>query len=84
MENIVKRIALNREFTAEFELHPIYHPNGIDYDVSVTDMQGQPWHFRMKKDRYGNWKVLNAPQVPDWILDIEPELQKAVEDTPQR
>jgi hypothetical protein len=46
-------------------------------------MNGHSWLFRMKKDRYEHWKILNAPQVPDWILDLEPELERAVQETPE-
>jgi hypothetical protein len=40
-------------------------------------MEDQAWAFNMVlKDL--EWKIINAPQVPCWIVDVENQLQEII------
>jgi hypothetical protein len=61
-----------------FEFSKVVSPLGDKYFVNVFDQQFQLSSFEVKEKDRGNWKiVLPAPQ---WILDIQDIIIRAIED----
>jgi hypothetical protein len=77
MHDFTKRILISKGFTAEFLFNHIFTFNGVRYYVSVTDGKGQTLGFNMEK-KYGRWKIIDAPKVPGWIMNIEEQLEDAI------
>lgn len=61
----------------EFSFKRIHTPNGLPYYVSVIDTNGEVFSFNMKEDT-GRWKIINAPKVPDWIIELEKQLANQI------
>lgn len=61
----------------EFSFKRIHTPNGLRYYVSVIDTNGEVFSFNMKEDT-GRWKIINAPKVPDWIIELEKQLANQI------
>ena len=79
MQTFSTRVTVEPEFDTAFYFTKIYTIQGIRFHVSVTDIEDQTWAFSMVlKDL--KWKIINAPQVPSWIMDIEKELHEIILD----
>jgi hypothetical protein len=71
------RIQITEEFNPEFSFNRIYTVNGVRYYISVFDRKQQAYYFNMQSQ--GNqWKIINAPKLPNWILNAERELESAI------
>jgi hypothetical protein len=61
----------------EFSFKRIHTPNGLRYHVSVNDTNGNDFSFNMKEE-IDRWKIINAPKVPDWIIELEKQLSNQI------
>jgi hypothetical protein len=77
MPNFTKRILVRDKFNPEFLFNRIYTVDGVRYHVSVMDADRHVFAFNME-EKYGRWKIINAPKIPDWIMNIEKELEDAI------
>jgi hypothetical protein len=51
------------------------------YYISVSNEEKLSYLFQMdQSDSSGNWKIIDAPQVPAWIHKLETELAQAIID----
>ena len=55
-----------------FEFIKINKVEHADYFITLN-VKKENISFRMRK-RSENWKIVDAPKVPDWIMDIESQL----------
>jgi hypothetical protein len=62
--------------TPDFHFHKIYTVSGVRYHVTVI-RDGELYHFSMAENGSG-WKIINAPQLPQWILDIEKQIEAII------
>lgn len=72
-----KKIAIESNFAPEFFFNRIYTAGGIHFHVAVIDKAGNFCHFTMA-EKEGKWKIVNAPQPPEWIMKIEAALDKII------
>ena len=79
MQTFSKRIAVEPGFEPAFFFTKIHTVQGVRFHVSVIDMEGHAWAFNMLLKNL-EWKIINAPQVPSWIMDIENQLQEIILD----
>jgi hypothetical protein len=77
MQNFSKRILIENGFNPEFFFNRMYTVNGINYHVSVVDRYRQAYFFNMEQTS-DRWRIVNAPKVPDWIMNIEKKLEEAI------
>jgi hypothetical protein len=77
MRNFTKSIAVKQDFTPEFSFNCIHTVNGIHYYVYEKDKYGQTLAFNME-ERNSEWKIVDAPKVPDWVINIEGQLGRAI------
>ena len=77
MQTFSTRITVEPEFDPPFCFTKIYTLQGVRFHVSVTDIEDQTWAFNMVLKNL-EWKIVNAPLVPCWILDIEQRLQEII------
>ena len=77
MQTFTTHVTVEPEFDTAFYFTKIYTVQGVRFHVSVTDMEDQTWAFNMVL-RDLEWKIVNAPLVPCWILDIEQRLQEII------
>jgi hypothetical protein len=76
MPNFKKR--LRTEFgNAEFTFTSILGPQGVRYHVLVLDANHKTCVFTMVLRR-SQWQIIHAPLPPQWILELESELAKAI------
>ena len=47
--------------------------------VTVFDKNLKSCLFTMKQIK-GEWKIIDAPKVPQWIHDVEKELENAIKE----
>ena len=47
------------------------------YDITVSRKE-QKFNLRMKKNSNGYWGIEDRVHVPLWVIDLEPELIRAV------
>ncbi|RYY46877.1 MAG: hypothetical protein EOO06_13550 [Chitinophagaceae bacterium] len=48
------------------------------FSVDSVDARGNRIMFFMEKDESGTWKINLEEELPNWILDQEPNLQQAI------
>ena len=77
MQDFTKRIAIQEGFKPEFLFNQIYTVHGVRYYVSVKDKDRRTLAFNME-EKNGRWKIVDAPKVPDWIINIEDKLEEAI------
>jgi len=77
MQTFSKRVTVEPEFEPAFYFTKIYTIQGVRFHVSVTDMEDQAWGFNMVLKNL-EWKIINAPLVPCWIMDMEKQLQEII------
>lgn len=72
-----KKLTIATDFTPEFFFNRIYTASGIHFHVSVVDKLGQFCHFTMAESK-GKWRIVNAPQPPVWITEVEAALDSII------
>ena len=80
MSSFKKRITTGSGSSPEFSFNSIHTANGFTYHISVLDQDKQPCAFSMERKGH-NWKIVNAPKPADWIIALEADLQKAIEES---
>jgi len=76
MQTFTKRVSVEQGFDPEFHFTKIYTTQGVRFHVSVRDAD-RPYAFNMElKNR--EWKIINAPEVPCWIINAENQLQEII------
>lgn len=79
MKDFSKKIKADWNFFAEFFFHQLHTVTGQQrWHVSVKDIQGHSIFFNMEQRSNGSWKIVNAPKVPDWIMDLETVLNNSI------
>lgn len=79
MKDFSKRIKTGWGFIPEFFFHRVFTVSGNQrYYVSVNDREGHPVFFNMEQKNNGTWKIVDAPKVPEWIMDVEPVLNNII------
>lgn len=79
MKEFSKRIRVDGSFIAEFVFHMLYRASGNHrFYISVQDKSGRHLFFNMDQVDDGLWKIVDAPKVPDWIMQMQKELQNAI------
>lgn len=77
MSNFSRRILVHQGFCPEFSFNRIYTTRGIGFHVSVVDQHKQSRFFTMEQTSEG-WRIVNAPKLPDWIMNIEKKLSESI------
>ncbi|MFL5740208.1 MAG: hypothetical protein ACJ75B_08320 [Flavisolibacter sp.] len=63
----------------QFQFNKISTPNGRKYFVNAINEQNRKYSFVMEQnDR--EWRIVNAPKLPERILNIENELSTIIKD----
>lgn len=78
MQNFTKRIAVE-DFSLRFFFHKMYTVKGIGFHVSVIDKNNRSCFFNME-EATGGWRIVNAPKLPDWLMQIEKQLADAIDE----
>ena len=76
MPHFAKRI-LSGGSAPEFHFNRIYTVSGLRYHVSVKSILNTN-HYFMMMEKNGSWLFSDESCVPQWILQLENELQKAI------
>jgi hypothetical protein len=62
-----------------FSFIQVYYGSHLYYNVT-TRLENKPLLFRMKESGEDVWKI--TPQtIPDWIIDLEPQLASAIKES---
>lgn len=77
MQNFTKQIVVPLGFKAKFFFNRIYTVKSVYYHVSVIDKERRSYFFSME-EKNGEWKIIDAPQVPDWIMSAEKVLESTI------
>jgi hypothetical protein len=64
---------------AEFFFNRLFTVRGIRYHISVCDDKRISCFFNMER-KDGEWYIIEATEVPGWIMLLERELSKAIID----
>lgn len=78
MQNFTKRIVIEG-FSLRFFFHKMYTVKGVGFHVSVVDKNNRSHFFNMEQTA-GGWRIINAPQVPDWLITAEKQLGDSIEE----
>lgn len=79
MIDFSKKICVEQNFCPQFNFDVLYTTSGqAKYNVSVPDKAGIAIYFTMKKELEDCWKIINAPCVPQWIMNIESQLNDTI------
>ena len=76
MQTFSKRVTIEPGFEPEFHFTKIYCTQGVRFHVSVSN-EDMTYAFNMELKPLG-WKIINAPKVPCWIVDVENQLQEII------
>lgn len=68
MASFIKGINVNGNLL-DFSFIGVWTGKGMRYYVSVVDAQPKAYLFHMEF-RNGQWKIIDAPKVPQWIHDV--------------
>ena len=77
MQTFSKRVLIDAGFSPAFFFSKIYTMNGVRFHVSVIDLLNRTHHFNMIL-KNSEWKIINAPEIPSWIMNVEKQLQEVV------
>ena len=77
MQTFTKRVLIEPGFNPAFFFTKIYTIKGVRFHVSVIDMDNLNYNFNIEL-RSLEWKIINAPELPDWIINIEEQLQEII------
>ena len=76
MQTFAKRVTIEPGFEPEFHFTKIYSPQGVRFHVSVSNGdQSYAFNMEIKHER---WKIINAPEVPWWIINAEKQLEETI------
>jgi hypothetical protein len=79
MRDFSKPIPVEQDFTPEFLFQRLYTTSDLQkYHVSVSDGNGQSVFFNMEQGYNRKWKIIHAPKVPDWVANLERQLEDAI------
>lgn len=76
MKSFTKRVRVE-DGIYEFVFHRIYTVKGTGFYVCVADQNKRSHFFNMEQSPEG-WRIINAPMVPRWIMNVEQELSNAI------
>lgn len=76
MGSFIKNIEADGR-TIEFSFMRIFTVDGVKFFVTTHDKGGRPVLFQMEVKK-GEWKIINAPKVPEWIIRKENELSNSI------
>ena len=76
MQTFTKRVTIEPGFDPAFHITKIYSPQGVRFHVSVCEGDRQ-YAFNMEIKNL-EWKIINAPEVPWWIINVENQLQEII------
>lgn len=57
----------------QFQFNRMFSPGGWQYFVEALGDKGGKYSFMMQQ-RNGEWRIVNAPKLPDKILETEKKL----------
>ena len=77
MQTFTKRILVEGGFTLAFFFTKIYSMRGVRFHICVIDIEDRAHNFNMELKNL-EWKIIDAPKVADWIINVEPSFQQAV------
>lgn len=76
MQTFSKRVTIEPGFDPEFHFTKIYSTQGVRFHVSVHDGKlSYPFNMELKNLE---WKIINAPEVPSWIINAEKQLEEII------
>jgi hypothetical protein len=67
------------EIKYRFQFSKINMPNGKKYFVDATTGDDKKYSFVMEQNN-SEWRIVNAPKVPEVILNIENELSTIIKE----
>ena len=73
MSNLFNKVIKGRQFNFQ----PVEIGSEMSYHVDVKDEEGTRWEFRLFHTTEKDLKM-DAEKLPSWIVDLEDELVKAV------
>jgi len=73
-----KKIHIPNDGSLAFNFTSIYTKDGLRYFISVVDKNYKHHYFYMKEEN-GSWIIVEKPELPEWIYQIQEELNKAFE-----
>jgi len=76
MQTFSKRVIIEPGFDPEFHFTKIYSTQGVRFHVSVRDSD-RPYAFNVELKNPG-WRIINAPEVPCWIMNVEKQLEEII------
>ena len=77
MQTFSKCVTVEPRFDPKFHFTKIFSTQGVRFHVSVIDMEDHPYSFDMVLKNL-EWKIVNAPKVPDWIISVEKKLREII------
>ena len=82
MSDFKKKILIKGLGLVEFNFTHIFNGEGIIYFVGVMGKDLKAYSFNMKSGKINEnekeWKINDAPKVPDWIMSAEKQLSDAI------
>jgi hypothetical protein len=76
MPSFTKRIPTSAG-TLQFYFNRIYTVNGVRFHVSAVDRKNKSHPFLMQEENDA-WHIVEDPNIPQWIKDIEGNLNVAI------
>jgi hypothetical protein len=70
-------------FRALFVFSTIRKADSLRLHVTVKDPAGNPCSFEMQKVEE-DWKIIDAPKVPDWIMNNQSSLERLIDEEYKR
>lgn len=78
MKELSIDIAVTKEFTAHFFFYQSPNPSKCRFYVTVMDENKKPYFFFLDKCRQERWKIEDAAKLPEWIRNLEDELNEVI------
>jgi hypothetical protein len=77
MSYFTKKLYTKQTGFMEFSFNGIDTVNGTKFHITVLCDSCQHIHFLMQECK-GGWEFINAPLPPQWVLNFENELSRAI------
>lgn len=79
MPQFSKKIAIPNGGTITFDFTRIYTTHGLRYFVFVADKDLKTYTFKVDNID-GSWVIVDKETLPNWIIGLEGEFEKAILD----
>ena len=77
---MIKKLKIDKDNEITVDIRSIHTIQGPSYFIEISNETAETFIFTMISNQRGGWRIVNAPQVPEWVLQLEGSLSVLIEE----